>query len=433
MNKSAVLNKLDEIAHLIEKCGGPGGTMGPCPAGGAGDAGGKVGKKPSKKPAKDEPAEPVSDKEFSKYKYFMDSIDDRTPGGKALMEYRMGEFGNINRALRGISGHEKFTALANDAKDEFHRIAEPLKKNSLLFRGMQIDDETLNTKFKVGGNFLNEGFTSTTIDKSLLSDRTYGRNAHIEIEVPAGTPVVKMSNKYSSEKEMLLGPSSNFTIKSVVKQDDIYHIQMVLNASTNTEKSMPGLIEKCGGPGGTPGPCASGTKPKPAGKTKPGATTKPSKKPPKLPPKDPKKPAAGKPKPTTDASPTMLQKMFKIGVLAFNKSSQKVNGLMKKIAKEIDNEFKITPMVGQLKSTLKKVGQLKSKLDKAVADIQKQVHTKLDSITAKLQKAKTAEKLGPENLVHSGLLEVQKNTDRMNQIAKMLENILTKVGGNNGT
>lgn len=168
------------------------------------------------------------------------------------------------------------------------------------------------------------------------------------------------------------------------------------------------LSEKCGGPGGKPGPCPGGRKPKPGqsfeeadanyrhehgnGPKKP---AKPSKKPPKKPSSDtphlapldygPVKPPA----PPKDK--TAWQKAVNVAQLAYQKAGKKVDGLLKKVGKKIDSEFKISGMKNEVKSKITsfvdRIKGVHEKIKKSVTGLNAKIHSSLDSMAESLQKA----------------------------------------------
>lgn len=158
------------------------------------------------------------------------------------------------------------------------------------------------------------------------------------------------------------------------------------------------LSEKCGGPGGKPGPC-------PGGSGKPSAG---GKKPPKKPAaaKPPKKPPTrlqevrrivGKPGQLSKIDPSKLkdktawQKVVKVAQLAYQKAGKKVDGLLKKVGKKIDSEFKISGMKNEIKgkitSFVDRIKGVHEKVKKSVAGISAKINSSLDSMAGSLQKA----------------------------------------------
>lgn len=168
------------------------------------------------------------------------------------------------------------------------------------------------------------------------------------------------------------------------------------------------LIEKCGGPGGKPGPCPGGQNPaggSGAPAAKPAAA---GKKPPKKPPA---KPAAAGKKPPKEDLPHLApldytkppvkpgppkgrsawEKVVNIGFTLLKQAGAKLDAKITEVKAKLDDELKITAMGKEIKGKIDgfvgTVMKARASIEKSVKDIHKRVHSTLDKMEAKVQKA----------------------------------------------
>ena len=168
------------------------------------------------------------------------------------------------------------------------------------------------------------------------------------------------------------------------------------------------LIEKCGGEGGTPGPCPAGQNPA-GGSGAPAA--KPGKKPPKKPElphlapldygPDKKKPPAHHlapldytktpTKPGPPKGRTAWEKVVNIGFTMLKQAGAKLDAKITEVKAKLDDEFKISAMGKEIKGKVDgfvgKVAQARAAIEKSVKAIHKRVHSTLDKMETNLKKS----------------------------------------------
>ena len=131
-------------------------------------------------------------REFAAYE--VSSISD-------LWKYYSGDkYFIINNALRYSVITPRLVSIVN----KMLTLVSPLPKGVTLYRGLRFKHE-----FKVGDNFSDAAFMSTTFDKLLA----WGPNRDIlELSIAKSTPFVFLN----SELEVVLPPRCNFTVDEVI-------------------------------------------------------------------------------------------------------------------------------------------------------------------------------------------------------------------------
>lgn len=157
--------------------------------------------------------------------------------------------------------------------------------------------------------------------------------------------------------------------------------------------TLAGILEKCGGPGGKPGPCAGGGRNKPSGSNKPAPGNKPGKKPP-----------AGKPQSRGKTQSTAIRKVSK-NIRNGKYDLDTLGGTIKYFAsaalRAVDSAIgKVEKAAARIEKTDKqiksKIKELKDKRNGFVKGAMQRVH-RISGIVQRLRKLTKDEKTHLQN------------------------------------
>lgn len=137
----------------------------------------------------------------------------------AIEDYTGADYSQINGALRGGMNAEKGQGqIARQAREIDSAIskAPPLDADTVLFRGM---GKGAGVTFKVGQEFSDKGFVSTSMDRNVGDDFAVGDGAFIRINAPKGTrgAYVDLLSPNDTEQEFLLPRGSRFKVRKITK------------------------------------------------------------------------------------------------------------------------------------------------------------------------------------------------------------------------
>lgn len=144
----------------------------------------------------------------------------------AVMGYAGDDFIDINEALRFDEGMTKSVAKKiKDMDHAFERGRIVSNKNLVLFRGIDEEHDDLESFTRVGAEFVDDGFMSTSIKRQVAQNFSGDKGIVLEMLVPPGVPVVS-SPRDSPEAEIILKRGTRMRVKKVMQVGDQRVVQM---------------------------------------------------------------------------------------------------------------------------------------------------------------------------------------------------------------
>ena len=230
-------SKLRTKVFVSTKCGGPGGTPGPCPEGGTETKPTGKPKKPKVvKPAEDgeEPAKTEGVKKFKNgkeaeevlaksAKQWMDGPADDYFANKAVKAYAgTSDSFRINDCLRQKCGDKGLSSKAEELKKTIDKASFPesIESHRSINPKTREERDGILAFFEknVGQSFVDSAFVSTTANKDYAKKWSKGSMVEpitVAVHVKKGSKAIYIPQDIGKEWEVLIQSGSKFRVKSV--------------------------------------------------------------------------------------------------------------------------------------------------------------------------------------------------------------------------